>query len=650
VSEDRGEIVVIAPETGHVVQRFSTPLRPETIAFSADARRMVLLSEDDRQRDPPFPHRLSSFDLVEGRLVFDRPVAIEPRFYVGLVANPGAIAVIECQNGDYHDMHCAPRRFDAGTGAPLDPPPRSPTSRHGFQEHPSTGSAQYSADGRLLLARYDAMWNVLFTTNPPSALVSLYGWCSELDAQGQLLWHEDVPGMRQAAQGRLLAERIPTPDVPRCPPPPERSPGGRFEVDMPQLPDRPDGSSVYGVRIVDARARTAVMMPAFQATYSWDLYPQIGAAHDLTWTRNYYETPQRVLLMRADREELPRWLPAVRQAGRITPRRTLIWGPDEAGVIRDIGIASLDERGSFTVSLPRGGPWHVDRFAPDLPDGKLILTAPHGAEHLLVTPGPRPTALPLSWPKLDWSTTSSTLVGDRYLLAGDAQRGVMVVDLRSRRRVGTLDRQTERSADPLPGGDGRTVMLLGETEEEGPIDRLDRLELPSGRLLASWTIPPVVVGGLGNGGKFDPISGWLQQDRVLWLRGGFNYGQSCIVYGRCQVTFVDVRGPQATVRQVTAPRTEMVTGAPDGAFFAQETAGHHGLHLFTPDGRVFLTVGAFGNGAFAFTPDHRYACTYDGCQTLRCTVAGRSEPIDHPACRAGRRPGFSIDAELARAR
>jgi hypothetical protein len=337
----------------------------------------------------------------------------------------------------------------------------------------------------------------------------------------------------------------------------------------------------------------------------------------------------------------------VRQAGRLTPHRTLRWGPDEAGVIREIGVDDLAERSAFTIAVPPGGPWYVDRFAPDLPEGRLILTE-STARHLLVTPGARPTVRQLPWPELDWSTTSSTLVGDRYLLAGDVQRGVMVVDLQTGRRVATLGRQgKERSGDPLPGGDGRSVVLFKETDAR-ELDRLDRLELPSGRLLASWTFPHLAVQPHGNGGLFSAFSGWLQQDRRLWLLGGFNYGQSCIE-GRCQLTFVDLTGPQATLRQVTTPRTEMITGAPDGAFFAQEIAGRHGLTLFTPDGRVFLTVGAFGNGVFAFTPDHRFACSHEGCQVLRCTVAGRSEPLDHPACRAGRRSGFSIDAELTAA-
>jgi hypothetical protein len=83
----------------------------------------------------------------------------------------------------------------------------------------------------------------------------------------------------------------------------------------------------------------------------------------------------------------------------------------------------------------------------------------------------------------------------------------------------------------------------------------------------------------------------------------------------------------------------MGTPAPDSAFFAQTTPAQIGFNLFRPDGRTFLSTGAFGNGSYSFTPDGRFACADEGCRMLRCTVNGRSETVDQPACRPLRREG-----------
>jgi hypothetical protein len=268
----------------------------------------------------------------------------------------------------------------------------------------------------------------------------------------------------------------------------------------------------------------------------------------------------------------------------------------------------------------------------------------------IVTPGEKPAVAPLPWVHIADSSANATFAGDRYLLVGDVNTGFLVVDLATRRKAGELCvhiSEHESCADALASADGTSAtLLIGQSDERH--DRLEQVALPDGRLLASRVIPKVAAAHVGTAAAFRSRMGWLVPDRELWIFGSA-YGHDCdeSSYGQCQISLIDLSADPVGVRFISTPGRGYLTAAPDAAFFTQSTSGQHGLILFRPDGRTFLTIGTFAGGGFAFTPDGRFACDGAACRAFRCTVAGHSEPFDHPACRAFRRPGFGIDRELA---
>jgi len=389
-------------------------------------------------------------------------------------------------------------------------------------------------------------------------------------------------------------------------------------------------------------------LAAAELTSSIGAFPDIGRRHDILWSDNIYAKPQPYVLQRASVAEVPRRVPLLDGHARHALDGNIYFGPDITGAVRRLRTADLSEQPALALAPPTRGAWVIDQFSPLLPDGRFLMATEGG--RFVVTPGDKATVERLPWVHIADSSANAAIAGKRHLLVGDLEKGFLVVDLATRRQVGTLCTPVpsgESCADALPSRDGTTAtLLIGQSDEKH--DRLDQVALPDGRLLASRAIPKVGVAHHGTATTYTRRMGWIDPDRMLWIYGS-GHGHDCAEaeWSDCQITVVDLATDPVDVHYVATPGRGYVTPAPDDAFFTQSTSGQHGLILFHPDGRTFLTIGTFAGGGFAFTPDGRFACEGDACRVFRCTFAGHSHPIDHPACSGLRRPGLVIDEELA---
>jgi hypothetical protein len=663
VDAKHGELVIIEPETANVVWRFPMhAIWPELI-MSADGRYVAALARDQDAHETR--SLLFAWDLARGRELFHRQVDVRDNRPGGILIGARTIHVAECEPSTTAALKCGFRDFDLATGAPRQPPPTGPRPRGWpiedgaqWQPEPFPGSTQYSADGRLVLVPNRFASTIVYRVDPPALVTSLPGKCAELDGAGDLLWAPQDPAMVPAAQAALAATGVRLRVIPACPDRPASelaSRGGRFVLDVrtPRPNDKADyarwitGGRAQWFRITRTDTGARVELHGFNETSSSGLYPRIGLNHDLLWERDIYEKPYQVFLQRADRAELPRSLPPLAGTARFGPAGAIVWGPDDLGRLRVMRAADFIEQPPGPVRIPGvGQKWSVDQFSPLLPDGRFLVATEGGRLAIALGPPTRVTRLP--WVHITDGSTNVTFAGRRYLLVGDLKEGLLVVDLETQRRVAVLAKsEGEKTSDALPASDGASAwVVIGQRDPDA--DRIDQLSLPDGKRLASRRIPKLEWAGAGSFATFQTRTGWLEPDRRLWIIGG-DYGHACLEGANdlCVITTIDLTTDPAGVRVVETPGTGHVTGAPDSSFFAQATPAQFGFNLFRADGATFLTTGAIGGGSYSFTPDGRFACTGDACRMLRCTAYGRSEPIDHPACRPLRREALSIDQELA---
>jgi hypothetical protein len=664
VDARHGELVILDPETGNVVWRFPMNAIWPQLIMSADGRYIAALARDQDSHETRT--LLFAWDLARGRELFHRQVAVRDNRPGGILVSGGTIHIAECEPSTVDALKCGFRDFDLSTGAPRQPPPTEPQLtghwpiEHGeqWQPEPFPGSTQYSADGRVVLVPNRFANTIVYRVDPPALVTSLPGKCAELDSAGDLLWAPRDPSTVPAAQAALAAAGVRLRVIPECLPrelTAFRSRGGRFVIDVrtPHPNDKADyarwvtGGREQWFRITRTDTGARIDVPGFNETSSIGLFPRIGVDHDLLWERDIYERPYRAFLQRAARTELPRALPPLAGKARFGPGGALVWGPDDIGRLRVMRTDDFVEQPPGPLQIQGAGrKWGVDLSSPLLPDGRFLVATEGGRLAVALGPPTRVTRLP--WVHITDDSSNVTIAGPRTLLVGDLKEGLFAVDLETNRRAAVLaGSEGEKTSDALPTSDGASAwVVIGQRDPNA--DRIDQVSLPDGRVLASRRLPKLEWAGIGSFASFQTRTGWLEPDRRLWIVGG-DYGHACLEGANdlCVITTVDLTTDPAGVRVVEAPGTGHVTGAPDSSFFAQTTPAQLGFNLFRPDGQTFLTTGAIGGGSYSFTPDGRFACSGNACRMLRCTVDGRSEPIDHPACRPLRREAFAIDLELA---